>query len=116
MIEEMGKPFSFSLAEQQKKIFGKIVDTRENQRAYSRFYDIHKYARDAIEEKYGGRWNTIREMPDGRQTTRYTWTEDEEIKAPDIQVDAPIVDDKVNDDKAKLHEGTEEKRKGLFDF
>jgi len=111
MIEDMGKPFSFTLAEQQKKFFGRIVDTRENQRAYSRFYDLHKYARKAIEEKYGGRWNPTREMPDGHQTTRYTWIENEEIKAPNIQVDASMVDD-----KAKPHENTEEKRKSLFEF
>jgi hypothetical protein len=78
MIEEIGKPFSFTLAEQQKKFFGGIIDTRKNQKAYSRFYDLHKYARDAIQEKYGGHWDPIREMPDGHQTTRYTWVEDEE--------------------------------------
>jgi hypothetical protein len=88
MVEEIGKPFSFNLAEQQKKFFGGIIDTRKNQKAYSRFYDLHKYARDAIEEKYGGHWDAIREMPDGHQTTRYTWAANEEVK-PQIEESKP---------------------------
>jgi len=85
MIEGLGKPFYFILAEQQKKIFGRIVNTRENQRAYSRFYDLHKYARDAIGKKYGGHWDANSRMLDGHQTTEYKWVEDKEIPITEIE-------------------------------
>ena len=98
MIEGMGKPFHFILAEQQKKIFGGIVNTRENQRAYSRFYDLHKYARDVIQKKYGGHWVAYNEMLDGHQTTGYKLAEDKEI---------PILE--TEDDGAKSQENVESK-------
>jgi hypothetical protein len=88
MIEDTGKPFKFILAEQQKKIFGTIINTRMNQRAYSRFYDLHNYARNAIVRKYGGHWDSYSAMLDGHQTTEYKWVEDEEI---------PIIETEDND-------------------
>jgi len=85
MIENLGKPFSFTLVEQQKKIFGRIINSRENRPPYSKFYDLHKYARNAIKEKYGGDWNATNEVLEGHQTTRYTWIAGEKIilESPD---------------------------------
>lgn len=80
MIEALGKPFSFNLVEQQMKFFGRIIksrDSRDNQRLYSRFYDLHTHARNSIVEKYGGHWTMIAEVINGHKTTRYTWGESE---------------------------------------
>ena len=85
MIEGLGKPFSFNLMEQQKNILGRVVNSRENRPLYSKFYDLHKYARNEIKKKYGGRWISSDEVVDGHQTTRYTWAADEEIKLPTIE-------------------------------
>jgi hypothetical protein len=86
MIEEMGRPFSFNLAEQQKKIFGKLISSRHYQRVYSRFYDVHKRARKEIVKKYGGQWDTLNEVLDGHQTTRFVWSENQDIKAETVDL------------------------------
>ena len=80
MIESIGKPFSFVLVEQQMKLFGRVINSREDMRLYSKFYEIHKFARNAITKKYGGHWKATNEVIGGHQTTRYTWEEDEENK------------------------------------
>ncbi|MCK9405592.1 MAG: hypothetical protein M0Q47_04175 [Methanothrix sp.] len=86
MIEEMGRPFSFNLAEQQKKIFGKLISSRRYQRVYSRFYDVHKRARKEIVKKYGGQWGTLNEVVDGHQTTRFVWSENQDVKAETVDL------------------------------
>lgn len=110
MIEDLGKPFSFTIAEQERRIFGIIIDTRENQRAYSRIYDLHKYARNEIEKKYGGHWKTIDEVLEGHKTTRYTWVADEVTVVPTTTTGLP-------DESTGLQESSEPKNtSNLFNF
>lgn len=110
MIEDIGKPFKFILAEQQKKIFGRIINTRMNQRAYSRFYDLHNYAREAIEKKYGGHWDSNSAILDGHQTTEYIWVADEAAIVPTTTTGMP-------DEGAGLQESAEPKNtSNLFNF
>lgn len=83
-IESLGKPFSFNLVEQQMKIFGRVIrsrDSKKHQSLYSKFYDLHAEAMKAIVEKYGGKWRTDGEVINKHRTTRYTWIEDKEEKS-----------------------------------
>jgi hypothetical protein len=79
-IEEMGEPFSFSLAEQQMRIFGRYIDSRNERPLYSKFYTLYASVREKIQEKYGGKWIVDGETVDGHRYSRYTLIHDAEVK------------------------------------
>lgn len=88
-IKAQGKPYSFNLVEQQMKIFGRIIksrDSKEHQSLYSKFYDAHAGARDLIVKEHGGHWETKGETINGHRTTRYTWIEGNEEKPAPQQI------------------------------
>ena len=77
MLEKKGKPFSFSLVEQQKLILGRIIDSRQERPLYSKFYALFKTAREEIQKKYGGRWVTTPGVVDGHQVSYYQLVDEE---------------------------------------
>lgn len=83
-IESLGKPFSFNLVDQQMKVFGRVIRSRDSKKhssLYSKFYDLHADAMKAIVEKYGGKWIKNGETINKHRTTRYTWIDDTEDKS-----------------------------------
>jgi hypothetical protein len=107
MLEDMGKPFSHALAEQQMRFLGTIINSREEPQIYSKFYDAFAFARKQIKQKYGGQWEKFDETVNGHQTTRYEWVESKEDDEQPPQTEKQIVET----------EGETSKERGsLFNF
>jgi hypothetical protein len=79
-VESLGAPYSFSLAEQQMKFFGRCLETRKEQKLYTKFYSLFQFAKKSIVEKYGGKWISEGEVIDGHQFSRVRWIPDEDAK------------------------------------
>jgi hypothetical protein len=95
MLEAKGKPFSYTIVEQQKEIFGRPIPNKENQRLYTRFYDLHNSARNLIVKKHGGKWIKEPDRVDGKNVTRYKWVEDEKVDESNSQTVTPIIETQV---------------------
>ena len=80
MIETAGKPYTLSLVEQQKKILGRPINSRNERALYARFYSLHKRAMEVIIKRHGGHWDSKMEVIDGLQSKRFTLITDEESK------------------------------------
>ena len=80
-IEEGGRPFSFSLAEEQIKRFGTYYDNRgANQQIYGKVYRAFERVRTQMQDKYGGKWIPRMETKNGIKSNRNTLVEDIEQK------------------------------------
>jgi hypothetical protein len=79
-VESLGAPYSFSLAEQQMRFFGRYLETRKEQKLYSKFYALFQFAKKSIVEKHGGKWISDGEVIDGHLFSRFKWIPDEEAK------------------------------------
>lgn len=79
-VESLGAPYSFSLAEQQMRFFGRYLETRKEQKLYSKFYSLFQFAKKSIVKKYGGKWISEGESVDGHQFSRLMWVPDEEAE------------------------------------
>ena len=79
-VESLGEPYSFSLAEQQMRFFGRYLETRREQKLYSKFYALFQFAKKSIVEKHGGKWTSEGETIDGHQFSRLKWVPDEDVK------------------------------------
>lgn len=76
-VESLGAPYSFSLAEQQMRFFGRYLETRKEQKLYTKFYALFQFAKKSIVEKYGGQWISEGELIDGHQFSRLKWVRDD---------------------------------------
>lgn len=84
MLKKKGKPFSFSLVEQQKIILGRLIDSRQERPLYSKFYALFKSAREEIQKNYGGKWITTPGVIDGHQVSYYTLVDEQKVEPNQI--------------------------------
>jgi hypothetical protein len=77
IIEERGRPFNFSMTEQQIKTYGTPISTKSERTNYENYYREFRKAKEKMIKKYGGHWDTNTEMINGIQSKRYTLIDDE---------------------------------------
>jgi hypothetical protein len=77
-IEDRGRPFSYSLREEQLKRLGRYYDNHhpDEQPIYGKVYRAFERVKKQMQEKYGGKWVAKRASKGGIRDTLYTLVED----------------------------------------
>jgi hypothetical protein len=77
-IEDRGKPFSYSLRQEQIKRLGRYYDNHhpDEQPIYGRVYRAFERVKKQMQEKHGGEWISKRGSKNGIRDTVFTLVED----------------------------------------
>lgn len=83
-IKEKGKPFSYSLREEQIKRLGTYFTPRSNQHIYGIIYRAFENAKREISKEHPGKWVTKIEAKGRIKSSRCTLVENNEQKTTEI--------------------------------
>jgi hypothetical protein len=85
MIEQGGPPFTFSIAELGKKLFGRYISSKEDRDFYIKYYRMCNEAKKLMQKKYGGRWDSKTISIEDHAVKRYLLIEETKTE-PETEV------------------------------
>ncbi len=80
LIEEGGHPLSFTMADIQKKQYGRTISSQDEKKNYEKYHRECEKARKLLQRKYGGRWDSEITTVDGKYVKRYKLMEASRLK------------------------------------
>ncbi len=80
LIEERGFPISFTMADIQKKQYGRTISSTDDKQKYEKYHRECEKARKLLQKKYGGRWDSEITTVDGKYVKRYKLLEASRMK------------------------------------